>query len=75
MMPRWCYQCNGINIKDRCRELHPYSLTLEASPQPVGANFVNMTSTDTSTFVDQDTWSVLSEIESVDGDDPAQIVK
>ena len=34
-----------------------------------------MTSTDTSTFVDPDTWSVMSEIESVDGEDPAQIVK
>ena len=29
--PRWCYQCNGINIEVECRELHPYSLTLEAS--------------------------------------------
>ena len=53
--PRWCHQCNGINIEDRCRELHPYSLTLEASPQPVGANFVNMTTTATSTYVDKDT--------------------
>ena len=43
--PRWCNQCNGINIEVKCRELHPYSLTLEASPQPVGANFLNMTAT------------------------------
>jgi hypothetical protein len=72
--PRWCYQCNGVNIEDRCRELHLYSLTLEASAQPVEANFVNMTSTATSTYVDQDTWSVLSEIESIGGDEPTQIV-
>ena len=63
------------SILKRCRELHPYSLTLEASPQPVGANFVNMTATAKSTYVDEDTWSVLSEIESIDGDDPTQIVK
>ena len=55
--------------------LHPYSLTLEASPQPVGANFLNMTATAKSTCVDEDTWSVLSKIESIDGDDPTQIVK
>ena len=55
--------------------LHPYSLTLEESPQPVGANFLNMTTTAKSTYVDEDTWSVLSEIESIDGDDPMQLVK
>ena len=73
--PRWCYQCNGINIEVECRELHPYSLTLEVSPQPVGANFLNMTATAKSTYVDENIWSVLSEIESIDGDDPTQIVK
>ena len=73
--PRWCYPCNGINIEEKCRELHPYSLTLEESPQPVEANFVIMTTTVKSTYVDEDTWSVLSEIESIDGDDPTQIVK
>ena len=25
--PRWCYQCNGINIEEKCRELHPYTRT------------------------------------------------
>ena len=73
--PRWCYPCNGLNIEPKCRELHPYSFTLEESPQPVGANFANMTSTVTSTYVDKDTWSVLSELESIEGDDPTQIVK
>ena len=34
-----------------------------------------MTSTAKSTYVDEDAWSVLSEIESIDGDDPTQIVK
>ena len=34
-----------------------------------------MTATAKSTYVDEDTWSVLSEIESIDGDDPTQIVK
>ena len=71
--PRWCYQCNGINIEVKCRELHPYSLTLEASPQPVGANFLNMTATATSTYVDEDTWSVMSK--SIDSADPTQRVK
>ena len=52
---RWCYQCNGINIEEKCREVHPYSLTLEASPQTVGANVVNMTATAKSTYVDDDT--------------------
>ena len=34
-----------------------------------------MTATAKSTYVDEDTWSVLSEIESIDDDDPTQIVK
>jgi hypothetical protein len=34
-----------------------------------------MTATAKSTYVDEDTWSVLSEIETIDGDDPTQIVK
>jgi hypothetical protein len=34
-----------------------------------------MTSTATSTYVDENTRSVLSEIEFIDGDDPTQIVK
>ena len=34
-----------------------------------------MTATAKSTYVDEDTWSVLPEIESKDGDDPTQIVK
>jgi hypothetical protein len=73
--PRWCYPCNGLDIKPKCRELHPYSFTLEESPQPVGTNFVDMTTTVTSTYIDENTWSVLSELESIDGDDPTQIVK
>ena len=77
--PRWCYQCNGINVEPECRLLHPYSLTLEESPQPVGANLANVTTisgeTVKSTYTDEDTWSILSEIESIDSADPTQIVK
>ena len=73
--PRWCYQCNGINVEPECRMKHPYSLTLEESPQPVGSNCTNMLYTGESTHVDEDTWSILSEIESIDGEDPAQLVK
>jgi len=25
--PRWCYPYNGLNIKPKCRELHPYLFT------------------------------------------------
>jgi hypothetical protein len=34
-----------------------------------------MTTTVTSTYVDKDTWSVLLELESIEGDDPTQIDK
>ena len=70
--PRWCNHCNGINKENNCRKLHPYTFTIEESPQPVGANFMNITSTEPSTFVDEDTWSVESNCPSGTGDDPTK---
>jgi hypothetical protein len=59
--PRWCNHCNGINKESNCRKLHPYTFTIEESPQSVDTNFMNITSTEPSTFADEDTWSVESD--------------
>ena len=60
---------------NNCRTAHPYTFTIEESPQLVGANLMNLTSTEPSTFVNEDTWSVESECPSGTGEDPTEEVR
>ena len=73
--PRWCTHCNGINVEVNCRTAHPYTFTIQESSQPVGANFMNLKSTEPTTFVNEDAWSIESECPSGMGEDPTEEVR